>query len=53
MAEVNNSGDNNYKGQRIATNNPFTVKPNRANQASGAFLLVLLVGIYFLYGYAG
>lgn len=29
------------------------VKPNRANQAAGALLLLLLAGVFWIYGYAG
>lgn len=28
-------------------------KPNRANQAAGALLLLLLTGVFWIYGFAG
>jgi hypothetical protein len=28
-------------------------KPNRANQAAGALLLILLAGVLWIYGFAG
>jgi hypothetical protein len=52
MNNLNHSTDN-IRGNISPTTNYTVFKPNRANQATGALVLLALCGTFWVYGFAG
>lgn len=56
---MNHSTDNirdvrdNIKANNPPNTNYTVIKPNRANQATGILILLILLGTFWIYGFAG